>query len=54
MGSIKTIEGEVELVDAVTANDIRRIATEVLGTPIQMAVIGPFAKDAAFRAAVGA
>jgi hypothetical protein len=26
----------------------------VLGTPIQMAVIGPFAKDAAFRAAVGA
>src|SRR5438094_9709999 len=45
MGSIKTIEEEVELVDAVTAHDIRRIATEVLRTPIQMAVIGPFAKD---------
>jgi predicted Zn-dependent peptidase len=54
MGSIKTIEEEVELVDAVTAHDIRRVATEVLRTPIQMAVIGPFAKDAAFRAAVGA
>jgi predicted Zn-dependent peptidase len=54
MGSIKTIEEEVELVDAVTAHDIRRVATDVLRTPIQMAVIGPFAKDAAFRAAVGA
>jgi predicted Zn-dependent peptidase len=54
MGSIKTIEEEVALVEAVTAADIRRVANEVLRSPIQMAVIGPFAKDAAFRAAVGA
>jgi predicted Zn-dependent peptidase len=54
MGSIKTIDEDVELVDAVTAGDIRRVATEVLRSPMQMAVIGPFAKDAAFRAAVGA
>jgi hypothetical protein len=41
-------------VNAITAQDVRRVANEVLRSPIQMAVIGPFAKDAAFRAAVGA
>jgi predicted Zn-dependent peptidase len=54
IGSIKTIEEEVALVDAITAVDVRRVANEVLRAPIQMAVIGPFAKDAAFRTAVGA
>jgi len=54
MGSIKTIDEEVALVDVVSAADIRRVAGEVLRTPMQMAVIGPFAKDAPFRAAVGA
>ncbi len=54
LGSIKTIDEEVALVDAVTAADIRRVAIEVLRSPMQMAVIGPFAKDTAFRAAVGA
>jgi predicted Zn-dependent peptidase len=54
LGSIKTIDEEVALVEAVTASDVRRVANEVLCSPIQMAVIGPFAKDAAFRAAVGA
>lgn len=54
IGSIKTIEEEVALVDAITAEDVRRVANSVLRAPIQMAVIGPFAKDAAFRAAVGA
>ncbi|TMD91722.1 MAG: insulinase family protein [Chloroflexi bacterium] len=54
MGSIKTIDEEVALVDVVSAADIRRVASEVLRTPMQMAVIGPFAKDAPFRAAVGA
>jgi predicted Zn-dependent peptidase len=54
IGSIKTIEEEVALVDAITAEDVRRVANEVLHGPIQMAVIGPFAKDAAFRTAVGA
>ena len=54
IGSIKTIEEEVELVDAITAEEVRRVANDVLRAPIQMAVIGPFAKDVAFRAAVGA
>jgi predicted Zn-dependent peptidase len=54
IGSIKTIEEEVALVDAITAEDVRRVANEVLRAPIQMAVVGPFAKDAAFRTAVGA
>jgi predicted Zn-dependent peptidase len=54
IGSIKTIEEEVALVDAITAEDVRRVANEVLCAPIQMAVIGPFAKDVAFRTAVGA
>ena len=54
MGSIKTVDDEVALVDAVGAADIRRVAAEVLRSPMQMAVIGPFAKDAVFRAAVGA
>jgi len=53
-GSIKTIEEEVALVDAITAEDVRRVANDVLRAPIQMAVIGPFAKDVAFRSAVGA
>jgi predicted Zn-dependent peptidase len=54
IGSIKTIEEEVALVDAITAEEVRRVANDVLRAPIQMAVIGPFAKDVAFRAAVGA
>ena len=54
IGSIKTIEEEVAIVDSITAADVRRVANEVLRAPIQMAVIGPFAKDAPFRAAVGA
>jgi predicted Zn-dependent peptidase len=54
IGSIKTIEEEVAIVDAITAADVRRVANEVLRAPMQMAVIGPFAKDTAFRTAVGA
>jgi len=54
LGSIKSIEDEVELVDAVTAQDVRRVALEVLSGPMQLAVIGPFVKEAAFRNAIGA
>ena len=54
IGSIKTIAEEVALVDAITAEDVRRVANEVLRAPIQMAVIGPFAKDVAYRTAIGA
>jgi predicted Zn-dependent peptidase len=54
LGEIRTVEEEVELIDAVTAEDIRRVASDVLKNPPQMAVIGPFARDTAFRSAIGA
>ena len=52
MGEVRTIEDELASVDAVTAADIRRVANDVLSGPIQMAVIGPFAKSAGFHAAI--
>lgn len=54
LGEIRTIEEELALVDVVTAEDVRRVANEVFGTALQMAVIGPFSRDAGFRAAIGA
>jgi predicted Zn-dependent peptidase len=54
LGEIKTIEEELALVDAVTAADVRRVAEEVLRSPIQMSVIGPFNRDGGFRLAIGA
>jgi predicted Zn-dependent peptidase len=54
MGKIRTIEDELILVDAVAAIDIRRVANALLQSPMQMAVIGPFTRDAEFRAAIGA
>src|SRR5436309_2519218 len=35
LGEIKTIDDELALVDAVTAADVRRVADEVLGGPVQ-------------------
>jgi predicted Zn-dependent peptidase len=54
LGEIKTVEEELALVEAVTVTDLKRVADEVLRAPIQMAVIGPFNRDSAFRLAVGA
>jgi predicted Zn-dependent peptidase len=54
LGEISTIDEELALVDAVTAADMRRVARDVLSGPIQMAVIGPFTKDAGFRSAIQA
>jgi predicted Zn-dependent peptidase len=54
MGQIRTIEEEVKLVDAVSAADVRRVAEAVFREPLQMAVIGPFAREVGFRAAIGA
>ena len=54
LGEIKTIEDEVSLIDAVSASDIRRVAGEIMSGPIQMAVVGPFARDAGFRSSIGA
>jgi predicted Zn-dependent peptidase len=54
LGQINTVEEELALVEAVTAADVKRVAEEVLKEPMQMAVIGPFNRDSAFRLAVGA
>ena len=54
LGGVKTLEEEVALVDAVTAADVKRAADRVLGGAVQMSVIGPFARDGAFRLAIGA
>jgi predicted Zn-dependent peptidase len=54
LGGIKSLEEEIALVDAVTAQDVKRAADRVLDGPLQMAVIGPFARDSAFRLAIGA
>jgi len=54
LGEIKTIEQELALVDDVSAADIKRVAIQVLREPLQMSVVGPFARDAAFRLAIGA
>jgi predicted Zn-dependent peptidase len=54
LGQIKTIEEELALVDEVTTADVKRVADEVLRGPVQMSVIGPFARDSAFRLAIGA
>ena len=54
LGQIKTIDEELDLVDAVTGADVQRVAQEVLTGPMQMSVIGPFARDSAFRLAIGA
>jgi len=45
---------EIALVDAVSAADIKRVAIQLLGEPLQMSVVGPFARDGAFRLAIGA
>jgi len=52
MGEIRSIEDEIAMVNAVTAADVRRVAGEILSGPIQMAVIGPFAKSTGFRTAI--
>jgi predicted Zn-dependent peptidase len=51
---IRTVEEEVAQIDAVTAADIKRVANEILQSPMQMAVIGPFARETGFRLAIGA
>jgi predicted Zn-dependent peptidase len=54
LGEIQTIEEELVLIDAVSAEDIKRVATEILRGPLQMAVIGPFRSETGFRSSIGA
>lgn len=53
-GEIRTLDEELATLDAVTPADIRRVANDVVLSPIQLAVIGPFARESEFRAAIGA
>ena len=49
---ILSVDEVVAKVDAVTAEDVRRVAGKVLGSALQGAVIGPFPSDAPFRNAI--
>lgn len=49
-GTIHTVEDVVKAVDAITTEDVQRVARRVLAGPLQVAVIGPFKSDAGFRA----
>ncbi len=53
-GEVKTVDEVVALYEAVTAEKVQSLAGRLLGQPLQMAVIGPFASDEPFRSAVGA
>jgi predicted Zn-dependent peptidase len=53
-GRVKTVDEVIDLFEAVTREDLRRVAHGVLTQPIQLAVIGPFPSDAPFRSAIGA
>jgi predicted Zn-dependent peptidase len=52
LGQIRTLDEELALVETVGADDIKRVANEIFGGPMQMAVIGPFARDGGFRLAI--
>jgi predicted Zn-dependent peptidase len=52
MGEVRTVEREIAAVDAVTPADVRRVAAEIRREPLQLAVIGPFAKSGAFLSAI--
>jgi len=54
LGGIKTLEEELAAVDAVGVEDVARAGRRVLSGPMQLAVIGPFTRDSAFRLAIGA
>jgi predicted Zn-dependent peptidase len=54
MGSVKTVDEVVELVEAVTVDDVQRVGRRVLNNPLQLAVVGPYESDSPFRKAVGA
>jgi predicted Zn-dependent peptidase len=47
-----SVDEVVARVDAVTAEDLRRVARQVLGGPLQAAVIGPFPSETPFRNAI--
>ncbi|HEY4025585.1 MAG TPA: pitrilysin family protein [Candidatus Dormibacteraeota bacterium] len=54
MDEIRTVDEVIARYEAVTVADLQRVAKRVLQQPMQIAIIGPFASDAPFRAAIGA
>jgi predicted Zn-dependent peptidase len=52
MGEVRTVESELAAVDNVTAADVKRVAVDILRGPLQLAVIGPFAKSSGFLSAI--
>jgi predicted Zn-dependent peptidase len=54
MDEIRTEDEVIARYQAVTVDDLRRVASRVLAQPQQLAIIGPFGSDAPFRSAVGA
>jgi len=54
MGEVRTVSEVTARIDAVTPEDVRRVAQRVLDQPIRMAMIGPFKSEAPFLAAIGA
>lgn len=52
MGVIRTQDEIVAAIDAVTGEQIARVARSVLGGAVQLTVIGPFKSDAGFRRAI--
>ncbi len=50
MGRIHTLEERIAAVDAIEAEDVRRVARRIFEEqPLQAAVLGPFRSEAAFR-----
>ncbi len=53
-GEVKAVDEVIALYEAVSVENVRRLAGRLLAQPLQMAVIGPFPSDEPFRAAIGA
>jgi predicted Zn-dependent peptidase len=51
-GQVKTVDEVIQLFEAVTREELQRVAQRVLSQPVQLAVIGPFPSDQPFRAAI--
>jgi predicted Zn-dependent peptidase len=53
-GDTMSVDEIIEHIDAVTVDDVRRVAGELLAQPSTLAVVGPFEDAEPFRQAVGA
>ncbi|MDQ6921079.1 MAG: insulinase family protein [Candidatus Dormibacteraeota bacterium] len=51
-GRVKTVEEVIQLFEAVSREELQRVAQHVLSEPVQLAVIGPFPSDRPFLSAI--